>query len=166
LQHPDLQVFLFGNFDLVTQGNQSITFPKTGKWYNYFTGKELNVTSAQVSFGLRPNEFYLFTDKPLPLPEKDILQADFITSIPEEVDEEGFVIYPNPTTSNVLVELPKEMTGAQYRVLDVTGRVIFEGKGSSALPILELELGGIQPGMYIFEAFDAKRVIHKRFIKK
>jgi hypothetical protein len=108
----------------------------------------------------------LFTDKPLPLPEKDILQADFITSIPEEVDEEGFVIYPNPTTSNVMVELPKEMTGAQYRVLDVTGRVIFEGKGSSALPILELELGGIQPGMYIFEAFDAKRVLHKRFIKQ
>jgi hypothetical protein len=166
LDHPELQVFLFGNFDLLTQGDQSISFPKTGKWYNYFTGKELNVTSAQVSFGLRPNEFYLFTDKPLPLPEKDILQADYITSIPEEVDEEGFVIYPNPTTSNVLVELPKEMTGAQYRVLDVTGRVIFEGKGSATLPILEIELAGIQSGLYIFEAFDAKRVLHKRFIKQ
>jgi len=166
LQHPDLQVFLFGNFDLVTQGNQSITFPKTGKWYNYFTGKELNVTSAQVSFGLRPNEFYLFTDKPLPLPQKDILQADFITSVPEEVDEDGFAIYPNPTTSNVMVELPKEMAGASYRVLDVTGRVVFEGKGSSSLPILGLELAGIQPGIYIFEAFDTKRVLHKRFIKQ
>lgn len=166
LDHPELQVFLFGNFDLLTQGNQSISFPKNGKWYNYFTGKELNVTSAQVSFGLRPNEFYLFTDKPLPLPEKDILQADYITSIPEEVDEEGFVIYPNPTASNLVVELPREMTGAQYRVLDVTGRVIFEGKGSVALPILELELAGIQSGLYIFEAFDAKRVLHKRFIKQ
>jgi hypothetical protein len=150
----------------VTQGNQSITFPKTGKWYNYFTGKELNVTSAQVSFSLRPNEFYLFTDKPLPLPQKDILQADFITSVPEEVDEDGFAIYPNPTTSNVMVELPKEMAGASYRVLDVTGRVVFEGKGSSSLPILGLELAGIQPGIYIFEAFDTKRVLHKRFIKQ
>jgi 1,4-alpha-glucan branching enzyme len=166
LDHPEMQVFLFGNFDLLTQGNQSISFPKSGKWYNYFTGKELNVTSAQVSFGLRPNEFYLFTDNPLPLPEKDILQIDYITSIPEEVDEDGFVIYPNPTTSNVVVELPKEMTGAQYRVLDVTGRVIFEGKGSATLPILELELAGIQSGLYIFEAFDAKRVLHKRFIKQ
>ena len=166
LQHPDLQVFLFGNFDLVSQGNQSISFPKTGKWYNYFTGKELNVTSTQVSFGLRPNEFYLFTDKPLPLPQKDILQVDFITSVPEEVDEDGFAIYPNPTISSLVVELPKEMAGASYRVLDVTGRVIFEGKGTLSLPILDLELGGIQPGIYIFEAFDTKRVIHKRFIKQ
>jgi 1,4-alpha-glucan branching enzyme len=166
LQHPDLQVFMFGNFDLLTQGNLSISFPKTGKWYNYFTGKELNVTSTQVSFGLRPNEFYLFTDKPLPLPDANILQADFITSIPEEVDEDGFAIYPNPTHSSLVVELPKEMEGAGYRVLDVTGRVILEGKGSPNLAILELNLAGIQPGMYIFEAFDTMRVLHKRIIKQ
>jgi 1,4-alpha-glucan branching enzyme len=166
LQHPDLQVFLFGNFELVTQGNQQVQFPKTGKWYNYFTGQELNVTNVQMSFGLRPNEFYLFTDKPLPLPDKDILQADFITSIPEEVDETGFAIYPNPATSSLVVELPKEMAGAQYRVFDVTGRVVFEGKSSSSMPILGLDLHGIQPGMYIFEAFDSRRVIHKRFIKQ
>ena len=166
LQHPDLQIFMFGNFELVSQGNLSISFPKTGKWFNYFTGKELNVTTAQVSFGLRPNEFYLFTDKPLPLPEKDILQADLITSVPEEVDEDGFAIYPNPTNSSLVVELPKEMAGAEYRVLDVTGRVIFEGKGSSNLSILGLDLAGIQPGMYIFEAFDTRRVLHKRFIKQ
>ncbi len=166
LQHPDLQVFMFGNFELVSQGNLSISFPKTGKWFNYFTGKELNVTTAQVSFGLRPNEFYLFTDKPLPLPDKDILQADLITRVPEEVDEDGFAIYPNPTNSSLVVELPKEMAGAEYRVLDVTGRVIFEGKGSSNLSILGLDLAGIQPGMYIFEAFDTRRVLHKRFIKQ
>jgi hypothetical protein len=35
-----------------------------------------------------------------------------------------------------------------------------------SLPILGLELGGIQPGIYIFEAFDTKRVLHKRFIKQ
>ncbi|MDA0314884.1 MAG: hypothetical protein O2829_08150 [Bacteroidetes bacterium] len=48
------------------------------------------------------------------------------------------------------------MTGAQYRALDFMGRVIFEGEGRLSLPILELELGGIQPGIYIFELFDAK----------
>jgi hypothetical protein len=44
--------------------------------------------------------------------------------------------------------------------------LVFEGKGSATLPILELELAGIQSGLYIFEAFDAKRVLHKRFIKQ
>ena len=72
----------------------------------------------------------------------------------------------NPTRSSLVVELPKEMKGADYRVLDVTGRVIAEGKGSSNLSILGLDLAGIQPGMYIFEAFDSRRVLHKRFIKQ
>ena len=81
-------------------------------------------------------------------------------------DEDGFAIYPNHTRSSLVVELPKEMKGADYRVLDVTGRVIAEGKGSSNLSILGLDLAGIQPGMYIFEAFDTKRVLHKRFIKQ
>jgi hypothetical protein len=165
LQHPDLNVFLFGNFDLVTQGNQQIQFPKAGKWFNYFTGQEITVTTAPVSFGLRPNEFYLFTDKPLPAPEKGILQADFITSVPEAVVEGELTIYPNPTRANLLVELPKDMTMASYRVLDMTGRVLFEGSRSKDQPILELELAGIRPGMYIFEAFDTQRIVHKRFIK-
>lgn len=165
LQDSDLTVFLFGNFDLVTQGNQQIQFPKTGKWYNYFTGQELNVTTPQVSFGLRPNEFYLFTDKPLPTPEKGILQADFITSVPEVLVEEELTIYPNPTRANLFVELPKDMISSSYRVLDMTGRVLIEGKGSKEQPILALELAGIRSGMYIFEAFDTQRILHKRFIK-
>ena len=72
----------------------------------------------------------------------------------------------NPTRSSLVVELPNDMEGADYRVLDVTGRVIAEGKGTSNLSILGLDLAGIQSGLYIFEAFDAKRVLHKRFIKK
>jgi 1,4-alpha-glucan branching enzyme len=165
LQHPDMNVFLFGNFDLVTQGNQQVQFPKAGKWFNYFTGQEITVTTSAVSFGLRPNEFYLFTDKPLPAPEKGILQADFITSVPEVVVEGELNLYPNPTRADLQIELPKDMSTAAYRVLDMTGRVIFEGKGNKDQPILALELAGIRPGMYIFELVDTRRTLHKRFIK-
>lgn len=63
------------------------------------------------------------------------------------------------------MDLPKDMEGADHRVLDVTGRVIAEGKGSSNLSILGLDLAGIRPGMYIFETFDTQRILHKRFIK-
>jgi hypothetical protein len=79
--------------------------------------------------------------------------------------EGELTIYPNPTRANLLVELPKDMTMASYRVLDMTGRVLFEGSRSKDQPILELELAGIRPGMYIFEAFDTQRIVHKRFIK-
>ncbi|MFN5333556.1 MAG: T9SS type A sorting domain-containing protein, partial [Bacteroidota bacterium] len=165
LQHPELNVFLFGNFDLSTQGNQQIQFPKSGKWYNYFTGKELTVSSTPVSFGLRPNEFYMFTDKPLPIPEKGILQADFITSIPEEVGPGDWTIYPNPAFSQVEIALPQDMKEASYRILDMTGRVVLDGNKEKDQAILGIDLEGIRPGIYIFEAFDAKRILHKRFIK-
>lgn len=165
LQHPELNVFLFGNFDLSTQGNQQIQFPKAGKWYNYFTGKELTVGTSPVSFGLRPNEFYLFTDKALPIPEKDIIQADFVTSIPEEIGPGGWIIYPNPAISQVEIALPKDMIQASYRILDMTGRVILDGNKEKDQAILGIDLEGIRPGIYIFEAFDAKRILHKRFIK-
>jgi len=165
LQHPELNVFLFGNFDLSTQGNQQIQFPKAGKWYNYFTGKELTVGTSPVSFGLRPNEFYLFTDKALPIPEKDIIQADFVTSIPEEIGPGDWIIYPNPAISQVEIALPKDMIQASYRILDMTGRVILDGNKENDQAILGIDLEGIRPGIYIFEAFDAKRILHKRFIK-
>ncbi|GMQ32585.1 hypothetical protein Ataiwa_08570 [Algoriphagus taiwanensis] len=165
LDHPEMDVFLFGNFDGVTVGNAQIQFPKQGKWYNYFTGEEFNVTSTQVTLGLRPNEFYLFTDQPLPKPEDGILQADFVTSVPEPTTEGEFKIYPVPSQNSITVELPKDMTQANYRVVDMAGRVLFDGQTSPDERILDFDLKGIKAGIYIFEAFDTKRVLHKRFIK-
>ena len=166
LDHAAMDVFLFGNFNLGTLGAQQISFPKQGKWYNYFTGEEVNVTSPQTTFGLRPNEFYLFTDKPLPKPESGILQQDFVTSIPEVFPQGTFRIYPVPASSSLTVELPKDMISANYRVVDMAGRVVFDGQFNLGAQILDFDLSGIQAGIYIFEAFDTKRVLHQRFVKE
>ncbi|WP_111671085.1 alpha-amylase family glycosyl hydrolase [Algoriphagus litoralis] len=166
LDHPEMDVVLFGNFDLNSKGNQLFSFPRVGKWYNYFTGEELNVTTAQVSFGLRPNEFYLFTDKPLPKPESGILQQDFVTSIPEIIPVGDFKVYPVPTSAKLTVKLPQDMIQANYRIVDMAGRVVIDGQTGKGEQILDFDLSGIQAGIYIFEAFDTKRVLHKRFIKE
>lgn len=166
LEHSDGSFFLFGNFDLASKGGQQIQFPRQGKWYNYFTGEEINVTTPQVQFGLRPNEFYLFSDKPLPKPDPGILQEDFVTSIPEVIPQGAFKVYPNPTTGMVRVELPKDMIQANYRVVDMAGRILFDGQTQSGEQILDFDLGKIKDGIYIFEAFDTKRVLHQRLIKK
>jgi hypothetical protein len=151
---------------LSTKGNQLVSFPRAGKWYNYFTGEELNVTAVQISLGFRPNEFYLFTDKPLPKPESGILQEDFVTSIPEIIPAGDFKVYPVPTATKLTVELPQDMIQANYRVVDMAGRVVFDGQTDKGEQILDFDLSGIQAGIYIFEAFDTKRVLHKRFIKE
>lgn len=166
LEHPDLDVVIHGNFGLSTAAAVTVPFPKPGKWYNYFTGEEITVSGSSLSLSFRPNELVLLTSKKLPTPEKGILQEDFITSIPEPITEGEFKVYPNPATHSLTVELPKGMEEAHYRVIDMSGRLIFDGQGRTADQILGFDLSGIQAGIYIFEAFDNKRVLHQRFIKK
>ncbi len=167
LESAAMNVVMHGNFGLSTASNVSLSFPKTGKWYNYFTGEEINITSTTVVFNLRPSEFYLFTDKKLATPNSGILQEDFVTEIPTEIIPEGvFKLYPVPTTDWLAVELPKEMSGSSFRIIDMTGRSLLEGEIASGDQKLELDVRNIKAGIYIFEAYDTKNVLVKRFIKR
>ncbi len=167
LEHPDMDVVLHGNFSLSSVGNISLSFPKSGKWYNYFTGEELNLTGTTANFNLRSSEFLLFTNKPLPKPESGIVQVDFVTAIPNEISTSGsFKLYPVPVDKELMIEFPIEMKESNYRIVDMTGRVLKEGTLGFGGKILELDVSNIQSGIYIFEAFDNKIVLRKRFIKK
>ncbi|WP_332910854.1 T9SS type A sorting domain-containing protein [Algoriphagus boritolerans] len=166
LEHPDMDVVMHGNFGLSTAGNASVSFPRSGKWYNYFTGEELTLAGTTLTMNFRPSEFVLYTSEKLPTPDQDILQEDFVTSIPELVPEGGFNVYPVPASSKLTIELPQDMIQSNYRVIDMAGRVVFDGQTGRGEQILELDLSGIQAGIYIFESFNTKRVLHKRFIKE
>ena len=58
------------------------------------------------------------------------------------------------------------MNGANFRILELAGRVLFEGTSAPDTKILELDLREVLAGIYIFEAYDYKRVLRQRFIKK
>ncbi|HCH44851.1 MAG TPA: 1,4-alpha-glucan branching protein [Algoriphagus sp.] len=166
LEHPDMDVVLHGNFGLSNAGNVSLSFPRTGTWYNYFTGEEFNVSSTTVNFNLRPSEFVLFTSKKLPKPNPGIVQEDFVTSVPKEIIPAGeFKLYPNPAAQQLNVQLPEGMTAANFRIVDMSGRVMYSGESRGIDQILEFDLGNFKSGIYIFEAFDNRRVLHQRFIK-
>jgi hypothetical protein len=166
LEHPDMDVVMHGNFGLSSVGNVPLSFPKSGKWYSYFTGDEITLSGTTLTVSFRPNEFVIYTSKKLPIPEAGILQEDFVTSIPEVIPEGEFKIYPVPSNSSLTVELPQDMIQASYRVIDMAGRVVFDGQTDRGEQILDFDLSGIQAGIYIFEAFDTKRVLHQRFIKE
>lgn len=161
----DLTVQLFGNFGLTDiQGN--LTFPSPGTWYNYFTGEEVVVSGNSLQQRLRPNEFFLFTNKKLPIPQGQILMEDLITSIdPSAPDSKNFVLYPVPAQDRLNVKVPDGFTAFRFRCLDVTGKVMAEGKHSLGGDILQLDLKDFNAGLYIFEINDNRNVIRKRFIK-
>ncbi|WP_339870298.1 hypothetical protein [uncultured Algoriphagus sp.] len=51
------------------------------------------------------------------------------------------------------------MSGSNYRIIDRTGRILKDGVSSQGSEILELDVRNIQAGIYIFEAYDTKRVL-------
>lgn len=84
------------------------------------------------------------------------MQVDFITSISEVVPEGSFKVYPVPAASKLTVKLPKDMLQSNYGVIDMAGRVVFDGQSGLGEQILDFDLSGIQAGIYIFEALDTK----------
>jgi 1,4-alpha-glucan branching enzyme len=166
LSDGDFHVVLFGNFGLNTANNASLTFPRSGEWYNYFTGEEIEVTGNSRTFRLRPNEFLLFTSEPLETPEGDILMEELITNIDaEEPDLSGFKIFPVPAKTELNVSFPKDFNQFNYRIIDVKGTVLSEGTHLAGNDNLQVDIREFKAGLYIFEVFDSRQVLKKRFIK-
>ena len=162
----DFQVILHGNFGLTDLNSANLSFPGPGTYYNYFTGEEVTVTGNSRTFKLRANEFLLFTNQPLPTPEKGILMEDPILSINPEIDASQLKIYPVPAQDRVNILIPEGMESFQYRVIDVTGAVLTEQVFSGGDNILQMDLKDFKSGLYIFEINDNRTVIRKRFLKQ
>lgn len=166
LKDGNFEVVLHGNFALTTANNVSLDFPRAGKWYNYFTGEEIEVTGTSKTFRLRANEFLLFTSEPLEMPEGEILMEELITSIDkEEVDLSSFKIFPVPASNQINVNFPKDLNQFNYRIIDVTGSVLSEGSHLTGGDNLQVDIREFKAGLYIFEVFDSRKVLRKRFIK-
>jgi 1,4-alpha-glucan branching enzyme len=163
----NFQVILHGNFALTDNNNATLAFPGPGTYYNYFTGEEIQVTGNSRTFRLRANEFLLFTNQKLPTPAQGILMEDPILSInPETNLSQDLKIYPVPAQDRVTISTPDGLNSFQYRVIDVTGKVVIAGDFSGSDNILQLDLKDFKSGLYIFEINDNRSIVRKRFLKQ
>ncbi|MBD8487186.1 T9SS type A sorting domain-containing protein [Echinicola sp. CAU 1574] len=167
LQGEDLDVVIVGNFGLSLRPQIEVEFPSDEEWFNYLTGEKMDVKEGILEMDLDINEFKIFTNKSLPLPEGQIYEVDLITSLPEEGKKEGGLkIYPVPTAGDLKVEFPDNMGDCRYRILDMTGKVWFEGANYQNDKILAFQVKDIRAGLYIFELYDNRQMLRKQFIKK
>lgn len=163
----DLQMVLYGNFGLTDISNASLSFPASGIWYNYFTGEEISVLGNSMAMKLSANSFLLFTNKKLPSPKGEILVEDLITSLGQEiVDLSGFKLFPVPARDRLEVSVPHGSNPFNYRILDVTGRLIKDGVHFASTNILEVDIRDFKAGLYIFEINDNRQLLRKRFLKE
>lgn len=134
LKHSSMDVVALGNFDVVQQSIDP-HFSKTGIWYEYFSGTQLNITNTSAPIPLQPGEFRLYTTKLLqdPLPVDDI--AERINQV---------VLYPNPTQGYFKLTKFAE----KVEIYDILGRRIKTFKGSQNAN-KQYDISELKPSIYI-----------------
>jgi len=125
ISHTSMNVIIVGNFD-VMENFINPGFYYSGSWYDYFSGNALNVTDQNAEMVLQPGEFHIYTDRPLPIPEDDILNhlaeassAAFHFDLAQN--------YPNPFNPETIIKYELAESSQVYiRVYDILGREVIE----------------------------------------
>ncbi|MBL7981539.1 MAG: T9SS type A sorting domain-containing protein [Flavobacteriales bacterium] len=69
-----------------------------------------------------------------------------------ELAQDGFAVYPNPTEGTLYIQLGAEQTGnVRVRVLDMSGRVVIEQPLNVKAGMNTLDMGRLQTGQYMVE---------------
>jgi hypothetical protein len=129
LNHATMNVLIIGNFDVQPQIAE-FGFQNTGKWYDYFTGVELEVSNLAARINLQPGEFHIYTTVKLPTPVADLVPwsgtPDVVTGVRKnEAVALGLSIFPNPTATEAFLKVQNHYRGTVTIVLrDIQGRLL------------------------------------------
>lgn len=84
-----------------------------------------------------------------------------------DYDESSFVLYPNPTSGVVNLELPSGAGLASYHLGDITGKTLAKGSLSRGQERAQIDLSGLSNGVYLLTLRDDDGArITKRIIKQ
>jgi hypothetical protein len=121
-------VLVIANPDITSQA-VSASFPTTGLWYDYFSGKSFDVKNAEAKMNLLPGEFHLLTNVswnsadlglvPWSVPDFNILGV--------ESESITLQVYPNPAREMVKVDWEAFEAGeTSLKCMDAMGREVFQ----------------------------------------
>lgn len=166
LSDTDLEIHVVGNFDM-RHRDEVPFFPKTGTWYDFFTGMEHQVNSLSETMTLRAGQFHIFTDKKIEGVETGLVpwRPDMVTGF--ENIANVYRMFPNPANHMLELHLADVQSEATFRLIDVSGRamdaVIKQQSREDGRYILDISR--LQPGIYHLETRQSGVVKVNKFIK-
>lgn len=122
-------------------------FPEKGIWFDYFTGRSVDVSNSTNQINLLPGEFHLLTSEswntkdlgivPWKVPNLAVLGTTI---------EKSLRVYPNPVVDELIIE------GApvgEVQLFDLLGRIVY----TEALKTgqTRISLGGLPKGIYMLK---------------
>lgn len=158
------------NFDLNERSVADI-FPSSGKWYDFFTGSELNVSDLTTKYTLKSGEFHIYTTTPLPKPEADLVPWKSLGMVmPLAVEsemEEGIKLYPNPSKDFIQIEIPAFGKGYIFlKINDMMGKMLSESELKAGQKSYSIDIKNLQEGTYFLNAEQGDKRFVKKFVKQ
>lgn len=99
VNHFTMNVVAVGNMN-VSNETANVNFQNTGKWYDFFSGDSITVSSTPMSMTFAPGEYHVYTTKKLPKPDLTLNTTDIES--PYAADMHAIAV-PNPFTEEVEV---------------------------------------------------------------
>lgn len=155
------EAIIYGNFG-TTDLTGAPGFTKTGIWYDWATGAEVNVTNTTQQITLKPGTFVIYTTKRYPTPASGIL-VDNEENQPETPKHFGLnAAYPNPFNPSTTISYQLAAAGAvKIEVVDLAGRKIAtladlksQTAGSHSI---QWNASGVGSGVYLIRMQAANR---------
>jgi hypothetical protein len=155
LNHTDMDVRIIGNFDVIAKTIDP-NFSRTGIWYDYFSGKEMDILDMNSLISLEPGEYRIFTTKALAVPEIPVSVNNIKT------ESEDFRMFPNPVDDILQVEGRSSVS--EISITDISGRVI--KTVSPATDKAWIDLSGVGTGIYLLKVNQGNKTSVKMVVKK
>ena len=67
--------------------------------------------------------------------------------VDQVIEKKDVILYPNPATESVTIEVPATFTGSSFAISDLTGRILKQGQLAST--INQINLNELSTGVYL-----------------
>jgi hypothetical protein len=156
LSKGDNHVLGLGNFD-VTTNDIAITFPSAGKYYEFFSGDSIEISSTNQTFTFTPGEYRLYSTQQFEEPR-------IITDIDEpEVMSSDLQVYPNPASSKLTVASDKTISTIQ--LYSIAGTLQYQANDLRRNKV-EIDVQHFTPGVYLIRVVQNGNSTTQKFLVK
>ncbi len=157
LTDNDMNVTVLGNFGVVSAFINP-NFQKTGTWYEFFSGKTLQVTSQTQQLVLQPGEYRLYTDIYItPLKTPGTTTNIDLSSVKDKIS-----IYPNPAKNLLYIDCGEN--GGDVEIFNSKGQKIAKECLTENLMVFPTD--GLAPGLYFVKVTKLGKVFSDKFVKE
>jgi len=95
----------------------------------------------------------------------DQVSVSLTLDLPENLQKDNLLIYPNPTSDNLVISLPEIIEYGILTVCNLEGVNLFEHQFSNGLNEYPIDVTGLRAGTYFILIETPKLTIHEKFIK-